>query len=305
MAESVGTGDYTFEVQPDWAQLPAGWTVPACAVAIDSQDRVYVYNRELDHPIAVFRRDGSFITSWGAGLFHFPHAVSVDRHDNVWVVDRDDGQVFKFTPDGQLLLTIGTKGFRSDTGVDPADFSSDAYKKVIRSAGPFNMPAGVTTNTEGDIFIADGYANAAVHRFTPEGKHLYSWGSPGDGPGQLNLPHGIWIDRQDRVLVADRENNRVQVFTQEGQHLSTWPAKIIGPSAFWVDRDDVAYVPEHNSGFTSVLTMDGQQLARWGSDRHISAHGIWGDSQGDVYVVEPWAPDEAMRLRRVVKFVRK
>ena len=299
----VGNGKYTYEMNEDWARVPDGWDMPAAAVAVDSQDRVYAFNRSPDHPIVVFDRDGNYLHSWGDGLIAFAHAIAIDAHDNVWLVDRDHGQVMKFTTHGDLLMTIGTKSYRSQTGVDPSDFGSEAYKNVTHGGDPFNLPAGVGVSPSGEIFIADGYANSRVHRFSPEGKLILTWGEPGSGPGQFNLPHGIWIDRHGRVLVADRENDRVQVFTQEGEWTATWPTPLIGPGVLYVDREDTVYVPEHNGGFISILNLEGERLARWGSEVHSSCHGLWVDSHGDIYVVQPgeWTP----RTRRVVKFTRK
>lgn len=172
---------------------------------------------------------------------------------------------------------------------------------MVRGGDPFNLPAGIALNDAGEVFIADGYANARVHKFSPEGKHILSWGEPGTGPGQFNLPHGAWIDSKDRVLIADRENDRVQVFTQEGEHITTWPTKLIGPAVIYVDDEDVVYIPEHNGGLFSILSPEGERLAQWGSEIHRSCHGVWGDSHKDLYFVMPgeWRP------RRVVKFTRK
>ena len=301
MTTTVGSDAHTYEVHAEWAKLPEGWSAPMAAVAVDSQDRVYGFNRG-EHSIIVFDREGKYLDSWGEGLFAFPHAVTVDAHDNVWLVERNEGQIMKFTPEGKLLMTIGTKGHRSDTGVDPGDFSSDTYKKVTHGGGPFNLPAGVAIAPSGEIFIADGYANCQVHRFSPEGEHLLSWGEPGAGPGQFHLPHGVEIDSRGRVLVADRENDRVQVFTQDGEFTESWDTKLVGPAAFYVDGDDVVYVPEHNGGFFSVLTLDGKLLARWGAEVHRSCHGVAGDSHGDIYFVQRMQAGED---RKVVKYVRK
>ncbi len=299
---TVGSGKYTYEMNEDWAHVPEGWDMPTAAVAVDSQDRVYAFNRAPDHPVIVFDRDGSYLNSWGGGVIAMAHAISIDDYDNVWLVDRDHGQVMKFTTQGELLMAIGAKDYRSDTGVDPSDFGSNAYKNVTHGGDPFNLPAGIDVSPSGEIFIADGYANSRIHRFSPEGKHILSWGEPGNGPGQFHLPHGIWIDRQGRVLVADRENDRVQVFTQEGEHITTWPTSMIGPALFYVDDEDTVYVPEHNGGFISILNLDGERQAQWGSEIHRSCHGIWVDSHRDIYVVQPgdWTP----KSRRVVKFVR-
>jgi len=285
----------------NWAKVPEGWAMPAAAVYGDSQDRVYCFNRDPDHPVVIFDREGNYLSHWGAGVVEFAHAILIDKQDNVWLVDRDRGQVMKFTNDGELLMTIGDKGFRSETGADNTVFGSNGYKDVTRGGDPFNLPAGIALNDAGEVFIADGYANARVHKFSPEGKHILSWGEPGTGPGQFNLPHGAWIDSKDRVLIADRENDRVQVFTQDGEHITTWPTKLIGPAVIYVDDEDVVYIPEHNGGMFSILNSEGERLAQWGNEIHRSCHGVWADSHKDLYFVMPgeWRP------RRVVKFTRK
>jgi len=297
----VGSGTYTYEVHEDWARLPDGWTMPAAAVTVDSEDRVYCFNRSPEHPVVVFDRDGNYLHSWGAGQFAFPHTIRADERDNLWLVDREHGQMLYFTRTGELLRTIGTRGYRSDTGVDPSDTSSSAYKNVTHGGGPFNLPTDIALTPGGEMFVTDGYGNARVHKFAADGTHLLSWGEPGPGPGQFSLPHGVWIDRHGRVLVCDRENDRVQVFDQQGQFLRVWPAKLIGPAVFYVDGDDIVYIPEHNGGLLSVLTLEGERLAQWGDPSFRSCHGIWGDSRGDLYVVRPGAWG---RQRRIVKHVR-
>ena len=295
----VGSGKYTYEVHDDWAKLPEGWTMPAAAVTVDAEDRVYCFNRTPDHPVVVFDRDGNYLSHWGAGLFAFPHTIRVDKHDHLWLVDRDHGQMYQFTLTGSLLRTIGTKGFRSDTGT--TELSSTAYTKITHSGGPFNLPTDIDVAPSGEMFMTDGYGNARVHKFAADGTHLFSWGEPGSGPGQFMLPHGVWIDRRGRVLVCDRENDRVQIFDQQGKFLQQWPTKLIGPAVFYVDAADIVYIPEHNGGLVSVLTLDGERLAQWGDPSFRSCHGIWGDSRGDLYVVRPGAWG---RPRRVVKYVR-
>jgi len=262
-ASIVGQGKYLYEVHEDWAKLPEGWAMPAAAVTVDSQDRVYCFNRTPDHPVVVFDRDGKVIGSWGAGEFKFPHTIRADERDNLWLVDRDHGQMMYFTPKGELLRTIGTRGHRSDTGVDPGEPGPTAYRKVTHGGGPFNLPTDIALTPSGEMFVTDGYGNARVHKFAVAGTHLFSWGEPGKAPGQFMLPHGVWIDRSGRVLVCDRENDRVQVFDQAGKLLAIWPTELIGPAVFWVDRDDVVYIPEHNGGLVSVLTLEGERLARW------------------------------------------
>ena len=147
--EIVGAGSYTYEMDVNWAKLPEGWKMPAAAVYGDSQDRVYCFNRDPDHPVMIFDREGNLLSHWGAGLFPFPHAIILDKDDNVWLVERNDGQIMKFTSDGQLLMTIGLKGFRSDTGADNSDFSSNGWKQVTHGGNPFNLPAGIALNEAG------------------------------------------------------------------------------------------------------------------------------------------------------------
>jgi len=183
------------------------------------------------------------------------------------------------------------------------DFTSQAWRKVTHGGGPFNLPTDIAFAPDGSMFMTDGYGNARVHKFSPDAKHLFSWGEPGKAPGQFNLPHGVWIDRRGRVLVADRENDRVQIFDQNGKLLSVWATELIGPAFFYVDNDDVVYIPEHNGGRISILTLDGERLARWGDGPvHRSCHGIWVDSHSDLYVVQP---GEWGRVRRVVKYERQ
>ena len=302
MATKVGSDKYSYEVLEDWSKLPQGWHAPMAALTVDSKDRIYGFNRG-EHSIIVFDRDGNFLSSWGEGLFAFPHAIYADPQDNIWVVDRNHGEICKFTSDGKLLMTIGERGYRSDTGADNSVFSSDGYKAVTRPGGPFNLPAGIGVAKSGDIFISDGYANCEVHKFAADGKHVKSWGTPGSGPGQFMLPHGAWVDARGRVLIADRENDRVQVFSQDGDFIEQWPTKLIGPAVIWEDGEGVFYVAEHNGGFFSVLSPDGELIARWGDQKFRSCHGVSGDSQGSIYFVQP-VSGEGSTGRRIVKYVR-
>ena len=301
VTKTVGSGNYTYDMVEDWQRLPEGWEMPAAAVAVDSHDNVYCYNRAPEHPVVVFDRDGNYLYSWDYGQPEFPHSIMIGGDDDVWLVDRNRGQVMKFTSRGELLMTLGASGFRSDTGVAPDDFRSECYKDVVRAGGPFNLPTAVALGAGGEIYVSDGYANCRVHQFTPKGELVRSWGEPGDGHSQFHLPHGITVDSRGRLLVADRENDRVQVFTQGGEFVAAWPTHLVGPAVFHVDTDGVVFVAEHNGGLVSVLGPDGERLAQWGSLAHQFCHGIAGDSRGDLYVVQKgdWG-----RVRRVVKFIR-
>ena len=206
------------------------------AVSVDSQDRVYCFNRNAEHPVVVFDRDGKFLSSWGAGLFKFPHAIRIRR------AGTSSGSPTSITtsssnspPTASCCRPSARRAQRSDTGVPDDDFSSAAWKKVTHGGGPFNLPTDIAFAPDGSMFMTDGYGNARVHKFSADAKYLFSWGEPGNAPGQFNLPHGVWIDRRGRVLVADRENDRVQVFDQDGKLLEVWPTELIGPAFFYVD----------------------------------------------------------------------
>ena len=250
----------------------------------------------------VFDTDGNYLSHWDGVDFVFPHAIYADPSDNIWIVDRDAGQVLKYTTEGELLLAVGERGYRSDTGADNSVLGSNGWVDVTHGGEPFNLPAGVGVAPNGDIFVADGYANCRVHKFTAGGEHIASWGDPGSGAGQFNLPHGVWVDSRGQVLIADRENDRVQVFDQGGSHLGQWPSELIGPAVVWMDSNDHAYVAEHNGGFFSILDADGNRLQRWGGPEFRSCHGAAGDSSGNIYFVQP---EEGQSGRRIVKYVKQ
>lgn len=291
------TTKLAYEVVKSWDKLPNGWSyVEAAGVATDSQDRVYVFNRG-EHPVIVYDRSGKFLTSWGEGLFNNPHGITIGPDDAVYLTDNYAHVTHKFTTEGKLLMTLGVKDKPSDTGF------TEESQTVKKAAGPFNRQTNIALSAAGDIYVADGYRNARVHRFSAAGKLLASWGEPGAGPGQFNLPHGIAVDRRGRVYVADRENLRIQVFTGDGQYLNEW-RDVNRPTDLYIDRDDNLFVAElglHGVKATegqsplarvSVFGLDGTLRARWGGAESCAPgnfqapHGIWADSHGDVYVAE-------------------
>ncbi len=265
-----------------WARLPEGWSwTEATAVACDRHDRVYVFNRG-EHPMLVFAPDGSFLRSWGEGLFARPHGVFVGPDDAVYCTDDLDHTVRKFTPDGQLLLTLGASGKPSETGATSVD-----YRTIVRPGGPFHYPTNVALSPEGEIYVADGYGNARVHKFSPDGRLLLSWGSPGAGPGQFHVPHGIAVDRQGTVYVADRENSRLQLFTSQGEYLAEW-TDVARPCQVFIAAAGDVYVAELGyragmwpgtaapsadapGGRVSVFDSQGRLRARWGGGQNPCA----------------------------------
>src|SRR6478736_6967432 len=202
MPTILGSGEHRYRVVENWATLPAGWNLTDVAsVAVDSKDRVYVFNRG-EHPMVVLNRDGPFIKSWGEGLFRRAHGLHIDAHDNLYCTDDGDHTVRRCTTDGKIDLTIGIPG-------KPAPFMSGE---------PFHRCTHTALSPKGDIYVSDGYGNARVHKFSPAGKLLMSWGESGTEPGQFNLVHNISCDPDGWVYVADRENHRIQVFDGNGRY---------------------------------------------------------------------------------------
>jgi DNA-binding beta-propeller fold protein YncE len=272
----VGTGDFLYDVFRPWGVLPSGWTLGLVShVAVDSKDRVYFYQRK-DPPILVFDRDGNFLTGWGDGRLRDAHGIYAGADDHLYVCNRDEHEVLKLTPDGKIVLTLGHRG-----------------RPALQA--PFNHPADVAVAPGGDIYVADGYGNSAIHRFSAEGKHLGSWGAPGAGRGQFTTPHGIWVDSRERVLVADRENNRVQLFSPEGDFYGEW-ADLFHPMDIYVDPAGVVYVTDQIPRIT-MYSPDGRLLSR-GRPVTMGAHGVWGDSRGNLYLAE-------VAVNQVTKLVRR
>ena len=275
---TVGTGKYSYRLEQDWAKLPPGEEFgTVSAVATDSQDRVYVFQRK-DPPGLVFDRDGSFLNSWGNGNFESPHGIFI-ADDIVYLTDREGSVAMKYTLEGKPLQLIGNRGVYSDTGCQVAG------EVAPRSAGPFNYVTEMVPSPSGDLYISDGYRNARVHRFTSDGTLIHSWGEPGKGgPNQMHLPHRLIVGKDGRVYVCDRENSRVQVFDEEGNYITMW-TDMQRPLDISMDKDGIFYISERPENEKppqmSVLDREGKVLARWPSR---SAHGSWVDANGDIYL---------------------
>jgi DNA-binding beta-propeller fold protein YncE len=299
----VGQGTFRYRADGNWPQFPCGGPDgEAVAVACDSRGRVFVFLRG-PRPVQVFEPDGRFVTAWGEGVFVRPHGLFIGPDDTVYCADDHDHTVRSFTPDGRLLMTLGTRGQPSDTGAVGVD-----YRTIRRCGGPFCYPTNLAIGPGGDLYVSDGYGNARVHRFAPDGRLLQSWGEPGGGPGQFHLPHGIAVGRDGTVYVADRENSRVQLFTADGTYRGEWDAA--RPCQVFIDREGRVYVAElgfragrwsgtgaapagATGGRVSVFDGAGRLQARWGGGDtpcapgdFFAPHGIWVDGRGDVYVAE-------------------
>jgi DNA-binding beta-propeller fold protein YncE len=300
----VGSGAFRYRAVVDWARWPEGWQVPEVAgVATDSKDRVFVFYRG-EHPVAVFDRVGAFLYAWGEGTFNRPHGITIGPDDSVYCADDFDHTVRKFTPKGKLLLALGTSGQPSATGATSVDF-----RTINKSAGPFHYPTNIALGPAGEIYVSDGYGNARIHKFSPDGRLLLSWGEPGNGPGQFHIPHGIAVDREGIVYVADRENSRLQLFSSSGEFLGEWTG-IARPCDVAIDASGNVYVaelgyragmwpgtqPPHEGatgGRVSIFDSRGKRLVQFGGGERpcdagdfFAPHDIWLDSQGSFYVSE-------------------
>ena len=282
-----GQGTHQYTVEENWWTLPEGWEfgwIPA--VAVDSQDRVYVYSRS-EHPMVVFDRDGNFLTSWGDDILKDAHGIFIDADDNIYCVERETHVMHKFTTDGELLMTLGT------------------MDKPGAEGEPFNLPTDFALGPDGEMYISDGYGNARIHKYSPDGELIKSWGKPGSGPGEFDLPHCVRVDPRNRVMVADRENNRIQFFTLDGEYIEEW-GDLLQPDTIFIDDEDLVYIAELGQR-VSIMTLDGELVSQWSSERGSTVpgeflacpHGIWLDSHGDIYVGEVQAD------ARLQKYIRQ
>jgi hypothetical protein len=198
-----------YQVVEKWAQFPEGLTAwgPATGVDLGPDGTIYVFQRNAEMPIVAFNADGKFLRAWGKGLFKTTHFLRTDREGNVWVTDRGDHQVFKFSAEGKLLMTLGKKG------VPGTNESHDAFFGV----------ADLAITPTGDLFIADGEAgNHRIVKYSKAGQFVTWWGGRGAEPGHFNEPHSIAIDAAGLLYVGDRGNKRIQVFDQTGKFIREW-----------------------------------------------------------------------------------
>ena len=226
---TVGTGKYQYELIENWAKLPPGQTFgTTSAVATDSRDRVYVFQRK-DPPMMIFERDGTYLNCWGIGAFADPHGIYIEN-DIVYLTDRSDSVCLIYTLDGKPLQVLGKRGEHSDTGGErPGDL-------VPRAAGPFNYPTEMVPAPSGDLYVSDGYRNARVHRFAADGRLRMSWGEPGKtAPNQFHLPHSLVIDEDGIIYLCDRENSRIQVFRRRGNSSPCGPTCAARWTSPWIE----------------------------------------------------------------------
>jgi len=285
----------------EWAELPSGMTWPAITGAQEGPDgRLYVLSRchenscagRSEPAVLVYGESGKLLSSWGAGRFNFPHGFWIDRDGNVWITDAHaeggkGNQVFKFTLQGELLMTLGKAGVTGD-GPDT-----------------FDQPSAVIVADNGDIFVGDGHRpgagkttrNDRIVKFSKDGKFLKSWGKRGSAPGEIREPHSLALDSQGRLFVADRENNRIQIFDQEGRFLDQW-TQFGRPSGLFITKDDTLYVADSESfgvdqpGWKKGIRIGSAKTGKVTAfiedlesttEEHSGAEAVGVDSKGNVY----------------------
>lgn len=295
-----------YSVVHGWPTMPEGRVLgPAAGVGVNSaKGEVYVFHRvaraggrePIKQPtVAVFdAATGKLLREWGEGVFLNPHGLSIAPNGNVWLTDTKLNQVFEYTPDGKQLRVLGEKGVAG------------------KDAAHFDQPTDVAVMPDGSFYVSDGYGNTRVIKFAADGKFLMQWGEPGTGPGQFNTPHAVVPDGKGKVYVADRYNDRVQVFDEAGKFLAQWKSAQLGRpfGLALLPGNRLAVVdggeqpptgPDHDG--VSVVDTSGKVIERFSriglQDGQLwVAHDIAADTKGTLYVVDVFG-------QRVQKFVPK
>lgn len=281
-----------------WPQLPAGYSFgQPTGIGIDSKQHIFVFHRagrkwsdpfpkefiDKNTILELDEETGIIIKEWGANLFIMPHGLTVDKEDNIWVTDVGLHQILKFSHDGQLLMTLGIA------------------KTPGNDSLHFNLPTDVAVADDGSFYVSDGYGNSRVMKFSASGSYLLEWGTKGSDEGEFDIPHGITIDKNEHVYVADRQNNRIQVFDKNGKFLRVLKNKDSVPQlpAVTIDSAQHLYAIDFDYTITTDLGNKGSKIFRYDSSGNIVFqfgstgenkrtvswyHDIAVDRQGNIYV---------------------
>ena len=245
-----------YRVLPAFFELPHGLNFgEAASVAVNPQGHIFLFQR-VEPMLSEYDPQGRFLRSLGAGLFTTPHGLRIDREGNLWTTDVGSHVVLKLSPEGRVLMVLGHKGQAAE-----ADWL-------------FNRPADVAFDSHGNIYIADGYGNSRIVKFSPDGQYLLSWGAYGTAPGQFRLPHSVVVDRDDHVFVGDRENARIQIFTPDGKFLREW-TDIGYPYGLALLPN--GHLLMADGGFDRIVELDahGKIVGALGSPGHLPGQFAW------------------------------
>jgi len=277
----LAQSDLAYKPAKSWGEMPDGYVTGAgMAVAVDGDGNVWYYTRS-SHPVMQFDKDGNLLQAWpedeklsnhkGAA-----HGMGIGPDGGVWLVDRETHTLFKFSQSGRALLTLGS--FGAKVGTDDTPYA-------------FNRPAGIAFDSRGNVYVADGYKNTRVAKYSPSGEYIKHWGGAGDAPGQFNLVHGLTLDHRDRVYVADRGNKRVQVFDKNGKFLADWNGIGTPWNLAFDRREKVIWMCDGDLGRVTKLSLDGEVLGGFGTTGKASGelyqvHSIAVDFEGGLYTAE-------------------
>lgn len=296
-ASFVHAADSTLSVVENWPRLPAGFALQRVSgVAVDSRGVVYVAHRG-ENPLLCFRSDGSLLREVGAVLQrktvgydlrgetpvpmetrHWLHGLHIDPWDNVWVTDVGRHLVMKYDPEGNLLMTLGVEG---ETGCDERHFYQPTHVCVLPS---------------GEFFVTDGYGNSRVVKFTAAGERLLEWGCRGTAPGEFHTPHVITRGLDGRLYVSDRENDRVQIFDENGRLLKVWPG-LHSVDGLHAAADGFIYGAAGLDNALVRFAPTGEAVAVWSEPGFFRyPHGIGVGADGAIYAAEI-AGDRVLKLR--------
>lgn len=300
----ISDGDFAYRIDDEFIKWPD--ELKECVVAdgcCDANDHFVFSVRSKETPIVVFNREGEFVRSIGKDIFARVHGIFVTREGTILCSDDGSHVVREMSFTGEIINTYGNLNQPCENGFDkdiwmhlkmrgeiPVDMPwsgmiecLEGLKTVKIAGAPFNKPTKMVQGPSGDLYASDGYANASVHHFTRDGNLVKTWGGPGHEPGQFWLPHGVWVDKLERVWVADRENSRCQVFTSDGELILDVEDLIYKPSMIWAD-DQYVYIGEVDGGIT-IFDMDLNMKAQLGYfGCPLLIHGICGDSKSNLYI---------------------
>lgn len=269
----ANSNDLVFIPETNWPILPPNWKLgPVPGVAINSKDQYFIFHRGHDAPpVICFNRKGEVIQSWGEGMFVRPHMIRCDEYDNVWVIDDGAHVIYEYSPEGELLKTIGEKGV---PGKDKLHF----YR-----------PTDIAFGKNHEYYISDGYGNKRVVRFDKDFNYLGEWGSKGTGEGQFDLPHAVAIDDEGKVYVSDQTNWRIQIFSEDGSYLNSWN-NVGKPADIRYASDGFFYLCDGVPNATILkMNKDGKILGKYcspgvGPGELGRAHGIAITKHGDALI---------------------
>ena len=284
-----------YELVNDWPQLLPGYLLgQPTGIGIDTSNHIFIFHRagrrwtkpfpdstiSLPTILELDNTSGKILNSWGANLFIMPHGLTVDKNNNVWVTDVGLHQVFKFSHDGRLLMKLGVAKIPGNDSLH------------------FNLPTDIAVNDDGSFYVSDGYGNSRVVKFSATGKYLFEWGRHGNKPGEFDIPHAITLDSKGNVYVADRENNRIQVFDSTGIFIKELMnnEQVAQIPSIAIDNNQQLFAIDYDHKDTTVI---GSTIFRYDSTGKVCMkfssaginkrelawyHDISVDKDGNVYV---------------------